>query len=196
MVTPVAGYSGVWLDCSDQLHRIIQRLRTGHRIRCLKTLVVDEISYCKGHKYATLVYDQDRSVVLWVGEEKGRKTIYKFFNSMLSDYQKCQITAASCDMSETYIGAIKIHCPNATLVLDRFHIVKALNAAVDEVRKEQRREANVDEHKALKGERWLLYRHSSTRSQKDTSTLKSLDKANSLIYRAWRLKDEFERFWE
>jgi predicted XRE-type DNA-binding protein len=48
---------------SDQLHRVIQRLRSGHRIRGLKTLGVDEISYCKGHKYATLVYDLDRSVV-------------------------------------------------------------------------------------------------------------------------------------
>jgi transposase len=181
---------------SDQLHRVIQRLRSGHRIRGLKTLGVDEISYCKGHKYATLVYDLDRSVVVWVGEGKGRETIDKFFNSMLSAYQKRQITSASCDMSEAYIGAIKRHCPNATLVLDRFHIVKALNAAVDEVRKEQWREANIDDRKALKGLRWLLYRHSSTRSQEDTRTLKALEKANNRIYRAWRLKDEFERFWE
>lgn len=181
---------------SDQLHRSINSIRSGHRIRGLKTIGIDEISYCKGHKYATLVYDLDRSVVVWVGEGKGRKTIDKFFNTMLSDYQKQQITAGSCDMSDAYIGAIKTHCPNATLVLDRFHIVKALNAAVDEVRKEQWREAGVDGRKALKGLRWLLYRHSSTRSRKDTRTLKALEKANNRIYRAWRLKDEFEQFWD
>ena len=181
---------------SDQLHRSIDSIRSGHRIRGLKTIGIDEISYCKGHKYATLVYDLDRSVVVWVGRGKGRKTIDKFFNNMLSDYQRQRITAGSCDMSDAYIGAIKTHCPNATLVLDRFHIVKALNAAVDEVRKEQWREAGVDERKALKGLRWLLYRHSSTRSRKDTYTLKALEKANNRIYRAWRLKDEFEQFWE
>ncbi len=181
---------------SDQLHRSIDSIRSGHRIRGLKTIGVDEISYCKGHKYATLVYDLDRSVVVWVGRGKGRKTIDKFFNNMLSDYQRQRITAGSCDMSDAYIGAIKTHCPNATLVLDRFHIVKALNAAVDEVRKEQWREAGVDERKALKGLRWLLYRHSSTRSRKDTYTLNALEKANNRIYRAWRLKDEFEQFWE
>ena len=54
-------------------------------------------------------------------------------------------------MSEAYIGAIQEHCPNAKLVLDRFHIVKALNAAVDEVRKDQWREAAPDERKAMKG---------------------------------------------
>lgn len=109
---------------SDQLHRCVKRIRSGHRIRDLKTIGIDEVSYCKGHKYATLVYDLNRSVVVWIGEGKGRETINKFFDTLLSDYQKKQITAACCDMSEAYIGAITTHCPNATLVLDRFHIVK------------------------------------------------------------------------
>lgn len=181
---------------SDLLHRTIGRLREGHRIRGLKIIGVDEISYRKGQKYATLVYDLERSCVVWIAQGKGRETIDRFFNEALSDYQKGKIEAACCDMSQAYIGAIKAHCPNATLVLDRFHIVKALNEAVDEVRKEQWREATQDERKALKGLRWLLYRHSSTRTKSDTQSLKALDKHNRRIYRAWRLKEEFERFWD
>lgn len=181
---------------SDSLHRCITSTRDGHKIRGLRTIGIDEISYAKGHKYATLVYDLDRSCVLWVGQGKGRKTINVFFNEMLSDYQKKQIRWASCDMSAAYIGAITDHCPNATLVLDRFHVVKSLNAAVDEVRKQQWRLASGEQRQALKGLRWLLYRHSSTRSRKDTRTLKALDKGNRRIYRAWQLKDEFEQFWD
>jgi len=181
---------------SDLLHRSIARLREGHRIRGLRTIGIDEISYCKGHKYATLVYDLDRSRVVWVGPGKGRKSIDVFFNDVLSQYQREQIRWACCDMSDAYIGAIDTHCPNATLVLDRFHIVKALNTAVDDVRKEQWRLSSGNDRKALKGLRWLLYRHSSTRSRKDSRTLKALERGNRRIYRAWRLKDEFEQFWE
>ena len=181
---------------SDLLHRCITATRDGHKIRGLKKIGIDEISYAKGHKYATLVYDLDRSCIVWVGPGKGRATIDVFFNEVLSDYQKKQIQWASCDMSAAYIGAITDHCLNATLVLDRFHVVKALNAAVDEVRKEQWRLASREERKALKGLRWLLYRHSSTRSRKDTQSLRTLDKANRRIYRAWQLKDEFEQFWD
>lgn len=94
------------------------------------------------------------------------------------------------------MGAIKTHCQNATLVLDRFHIVKKLNEAVDEVRKEQWRDASKKDRKTLKGLRWLLYRHSSTRSRNDTRMLRELEKLNRRIYRAWRLKDEFEQFWD
>lgn len=180
---------------SDQLHRSIERCRAGHRIRDLRMLGIDEVSYSKGHKYATLVYDLERAVVVWVGQGKARERIDAFFEQALSTYQKARVRAACCDMSEAYIGAIRTHCPNAKLVLDRFHIVKAINDAVDEVRKQQWREADIAERKALKGLRWLLYRHSSTRSRRDTLTLKALERGNRRIYRAWRLKDEFEHLW-
>ena len=57
---------------SNLLHRVITRVRRGHTIRGLTTLGVDEISYCKGRKFATLVYDLDRARVVWVGPGKGR----------------------------------------------------------------------------------------------------------------------------
>ena len=180
---------------SDILHRVITRVRTGHKIRGLVTLGVDEISYCKGRKFATIVYDLDRSCVLWVGKGKGRETIDQFFNERLSEYQRLKITWASSDMSRAYTEAIKHHCPNAKLVIDRFHLVKALNEAVDEVRKEEWRDLDVDGRKAIKGLRWLLGMGPSTRTKGHTRFLNSLQKSNRRIHRAWVLKDEFDHFW-
>ena len=109
-------------------HRVITRVRAGHTIRGATTLGVD---------FATLVYDLDRARVLWVGRGKGRETIDRFFTECLSTGQQARITWASCDMSPTYTGAIREHCPNATMAIDRVHVVKAPNEAVDAVRKEQ-----------------------------------------------------------
>lgn len=181
---------------SDLLHRIINRTRKGHKIKNLKLIGIDEISYCKGHKYATIVYDLERSCVIWVGKGKARDTIDSFFKNHLSKYQRKRIVSGCCDMSETFIGAIEKWCPNATLVLDRFHIVKALNEAVDEVRKEEWRKADKSGKKGLKGLRWLIYKHSSNRTEEDTKSLRSLYMGNRRIHRSWVLKDEFEQFWE
>lgn len=181
---------------SDLLHRSIRNHRRDHKIKGLKHLGVDEIAFKKGRKYATLVYDLDRSKVVWIGEGKGRETIDKFFNNQLSDYQRQQIKAACSDMSQAYIGAIQHHCPNAALVIDRFHVVKALNEAVDEIRKQQWREASREDRKVYRGIRWLLYRRSSTRTREQTQKLKQLEKSNRRIYRAWQLKEEFEAFWD
>ena len=180
---------------SDLLHRIITRVRYGHNIRGLVTLGVDEISFCKGRKFATLVYDLDRARVLWVGQGKGRQTIDRFFNECLSKGQKARILWASCDMSRAYTEAIKHHCPNVTLVIDRFHVVKALNQAVDEVRKEEWRALDTAGRKAIKGLRWLLSMHSRNRTKGHTRFLNNLRNSNRRIHRAWVLKDEFEHFW-
>lgn len=181
---------------SEWLHRLIRCLRQGHQITGLRSIGVDEISYCRGHKYVTIVYDLDLSCVVWVGKGKTRETIDCFFTEVLTQEQREAIQRASCDLGQTYIDAIKRFCPNATLVLDRFHVVKKLNEAVDEVRKEQWRIASKDERKFLKGLRWILFRHSSNRSPKDTETLRTLDRSNRRIYRASQLKDEFDQFWE
>ena len=181
---------------SDLLHRIITRTRSGHKIRGLRTVGVDEISYCKGRKFATIVYDLDRACVLWVGKGKGRETIDRFFEEALSEGQRARVLWASCDMSEAYINAIKHHLPNVTLVIDRFHVVKALNGALDEVRKEEWRQLDSKGRKAIKGLRWLLSLHSRNRTKDNTRVLNQLRKSNRRIHRAWVLKDEFEQFWD
>ena len=147
-------------------------------------------------KFATLVYDLDRARVLWVGQGKGRDTIDRFFNDWLSRGQKARVAWASCDMSPAYIGATTHHCPHVTLVIDRFHLVKALNQAVDEVRKEQWRALDTQGRKAIKGLRWLLSRHSRHRTKGHTRFLNNLRNSNRRIHRAWVLKDEFEHFWD
>ena len=62
--------------------------------------------------------------------------------------------------------------------------VKALNEALDEVRKVQWRKATKDERKAFKGLRWLLFRHISKRSPGDQTLIEQLKKGNRRIYRA------------
>ena len=150
----------------------------------------------QGRTFATLVYDLDRAQVVWVGQGKGRDTIDRFFNDWMSRGQKARVAWASCDMSPAYIGAITHHCPNVPLVIDRFHLVKALNQAVDEVRKEQWRALDTQGRKAIKGLRWLLSRHSRHRTKGHTRFLNSLRNSNRRIHRAWVLKDEFEHFWD
>ena len=181
---------------SDLLHRKVEQTRANHKISGLQKLGIDEISYRKGKKYATIVYDLDLCRVIWVGKGKGRETADLFFKEALSKEQRENIRFASCDMSQSYLGAIKHWCHNAVLVIDRFHIVKALNNAVDDVRKEEWRKAKGKEKKVIKGLRWLLYKHSTNRKKSDTRRLNSLRLSNKRIHRAWVLKDEFEAFWE
>lgn len=75
------------------------------------------------------------------------------------------------------------------------HIVKALNEAVDEVRKDEWRALDVDGRKAIKGLRWLLGMNAKNRTKANTRFLNELRHSNRRIHRAWVLKDEFDHFW-
>jgi transposase len=92
-------------------------------------------------------------------------------------------------------GLILASAEGAKLVIDRFHVVKALNEAVDAVRKEEWQKLEGDQRKSIKGLRWLLGMHSRNRTKGNTRILNKLRDSNRRIHRAWVLKDEFEHFW-
>ena len=181
---------------ADILHRLITRYRDGHKIRGLKNLGIDEISYKKGHRYLTIVYDLDRRHVVWIGVGKARDTIDRFFNEVMSRGQRGRVKTACCDMSKTYIGAIRDHLPNALLVLDRFHVIKALNEAVDEVRKEQYRALSKAERKELKGLRFIILKNKNKRTLKERKAIAEIERSQRRLFRATTLKDKLSHFWE
>ena len=170
---------------SDLLHRIITRVRYGHNIRGLVTLGVDEISFCKGRKFATLVYDLDRARVLWVGQGKGRQDNRPLLQRMPEQGAKSAHPVGQ--LREPRLPRRSSITALMSRSIDRFHVVKALNQAVDEVRKEE----DTAGRKAIKGLRWLLSMHSRNRTKGHTRFLNNLRNSNRRIH----LKDEFEHFW-
>jgi transposase len=64
-------------------------------------------------------------------------------------------------MGEWVTRAVAERCPQATICLDPFHVVKLATDALDEVRREvwneARRTGNTAEARWLKGARWALW---------------------------------------
>lgn len=181
---------------AEVLHRTVKRAREGHKIRGLKHIGIDEISYRKGHRYLTVVYDLERHHVVWAAKGRARETIDRFFNQHMSLGQRTRVKTACCDMSPTYIGAIKEHLPAALLILDRFHIIKALNEAIDEVRKEQWRSLDKSERKKLKGLRFALLKNRKNRTARERAAIAGIEKSQRRIFRATTLKDDLGHLWE
>ena len=109
---------------SNLLHRVITRVRHGHKIRGLTTLGVGNL-LLQGPKVRHPRLRPGPGRVLWVGSGKGRDTIDRFFNDWLSRGQKARVAWAST-WAPPHRGDHS-HCPKVTLVIDRFHLVKALN---------------------------------------------------------------------
>jgi transposase len=167
-----------------------------HRARPpVHVIGIDEVSRRKGQVYLTVVYDLERRVLLWVGEERTEEAVRKFFTEEMGRRRCGTLRVVCMDMWAPYASLVREHAPNARILFDRFHIVKHLNEAVDAVRRELWRQVTSKEKVAVKGTRWLLLKNPWNLNQDQKERLSTLVRWNTPLVRAWYLKEAFQLFW-
>lgn len=154
-----------------------------------RRLGIDEVAYEKGHKYLTIVRDLDLNAVIWIGLNRRRETLDEFFNQ-LDDYKKSQIKIIIVDMYDPYIASIKENCPQANIVIDKFHVVKVVNKALDEIRKEEFSNATDDERKQMKHKRFVILKRNQNLNDKQREQLEVLMYNNNRLYQGYLLKEQ------
>lgn len=160
----------------------------------VRLIGIDEISRKKGHIYHTQVYDLIEKRLLWSDEDRTSETLNAFFDEL--GKERCeQIEAVCCDMWAPYIDVIKERLPNALLVFDKFHIVRHLMDAVDQVRKQEARELKSDDPDLLKKTRYIWLKNPWNLTENQRLRLSELEKINLKINRAYLLKEAFRQFW-
>ena len=96
-----------------------------------------------------------------------------------------------CDMSQAFVSGVERHFPKAHITFDRFHLMKVLNEAMDEVRRE---EAKTRPELAKSRYVWLKNPGNLRRSQREQLAALTLPRLNLKTARAWHLKLNFRNF--
>ena len=122
------------------IHHYVDEARSKEDFSDVFVIGVDETSRKKGHNYITLAVDFEDSKVIFVCEGKDSSTI----TSLSEDLQNhngdpSNIKSVCCDMSPSFISGISTELPKAEITFDKFHVMQAMNEAVDEVRKEEQK---------------------------------------------------------
>ncbi|MBZ5637442.1 MAG: ISL3 family transposase [Acidobacteriia bacterium] len=163
--------------------------------KALRVIGIDEVSRSKGQRYLTLVYDLERSRLVWIGENRDADTMKRFFE-WLGPRRARSIVIVCCDMWSVYLAAVREKLPRAIVVFDRFHVVQHLNRAVDDVRRESWRRLTGEEKSAFKRTRWLWLKNPWNLVREEKRRLSALCRRNQPIVRAYYLKEAFQRFWD
>lgn len=93
-------------------------------LKGVHNLAIDEFSVHKGHKYATVVLDNDTCRVLWIGKGKSRSSVQPFFDLLKDQGVAENIQSVACDQNAAYPSLVKDNLPNAAIVYDLFHVMK------------------------------------------------------------------------
>jgi len=184
-----------WKSVATIVKRAVQYGLRHRKRPPVHVIGIDEVSRRKGQVYLTVVYDLERRVLLWVGDERTEEAVRPFFTKEMG-LRRCRTLQIVCmDMWAAYANLVREHAPNAQILFDRFHIVKHLNEAVDAVRRDLWRRLTAKERTTFKGTRWLLLKNPWNLTGNQKERLSTLVQWNTPLVRAWYLKEAFQLFW-
>ena len=155
------------------LHHYIDsaRTRTGHS--SVTQVGVDETAARRGQDYVSLFVDLDPAQrnVLFVAPGKDGATVAAFAEDLQAHQgDPKSITEVSADMSIAFIRGVEDHLPNADLTFDKYHVVKVVNDAVDEVRRQERKL-----HPELSGARYIWLKNPGNLTERQEQQLQTFD---------------------
>lgn len=157
-------------------------------------LGMDEKSTERGHTYASILTDIDRSRVLDLVPELKLEAAVGLLE-MLTPTQRLSGKAVAMDMWPAHISATRQCMPQADIVHDKFHISTYLGEAVEAARRQEHCKLSQTGTAPLTDSEWAwLKKYSDGRSAEDVS-FRALNQLNLKTSRAWCIKENFRQFW-
>ena len=156
---------------------------------------IDEISRRRGHRYMTNVYDLKRRRLICTGVGRDEASLRRFFQWWGKERAEA-LVAVCCDMWRPYLNVIEENTPNAAIVFDKFHVVRHLMEAVDEVRKQEARHLADQGVELLKGTKYIWLKNPWRWTKKQRARFRELKRSNLKVYRAYLIKEAFRALWE
>jgi transposase len=197
-IKDVARHLRISWDVIKEIQKADLQRRFGTpNLKHLRKIAIDEISIGKGHRYLTIVLDLESGAVVHVGEGKGGDALKDFWARL--GRRRAKIEAVAIDMSPAYIQAVLTHLPKATLVFDRFHVIKLYHDKLSDLRRALYHTLQDGlEKEVLKGVRWLLLKRPENLepTRREPQRLEEALRLNEPLATAYYLKEELYEIWE
>ena len=154
-------------------------------------LSLDEKSFKKGHEYVSVLSHPRSGFIIDVEEGRTKQSVTKLFNKSMTKQQQESVKTISLDMWKAYISTSKAELPNASIVHDRFHLVKYLNTAIDKVRRRE-----VKDNNELRNSRYALLKNQENLTEKQRVKFDAITQANYEVSKAWQVKENFKNLFD
>jgi len=182
--------SNLWRVFRYYVGKAVQNELTMNSVRRIS---VDETANKRGHNYVTIFTDLDTANVLLVVDGR-KKEVFETLYSTLWDKggHPGNIELFSMDMSKSYKAGRAAYFAHSEEVFDRFHIKKALNEAVDKVRRTE-----VVENESLKKTKYIWLKNEQNLTEHEKGQLSSfLADCTTATANAYQLKTGFDQLWK
>ena len=153
-----------------------------------KWLGMDEIYLLK--KSRCVFTNLEQSTIIEFLKSRDKDSVSVFLSKVkVAERRKVEIVAI--DMWRPYRDLATVYFPQATVVIDKFHVVRMANDGLDEVRKTIKADLTPVQRRSLKRDRYILLKRNSDLNMTDLLFLDTWLKNFPDLALAYRLKEEF-----
>jgi transposase len=163
-----------------------------------RVIGIDEIAVGKRHRYRIVVSDLERGRPIWFGgQDRSEASLDEFF-AWLGPKKCRKIRLAVMDMWKAFRKSTlkEGHAPQARIIYDKFHVLKHLGEAMDEVRRREYARLSGEQRRFIKGQRYNLLSRWENLTIRGKQALKLLFRVNRRLNKAYLLKESFGQLWD
>ena len=170
----------------------------------LKKLGIDEIALVKGQgNYCAVLVDLEQSKIVDILSERSQEKIMEVLISWGEEILK-EIEYVSIDLWKPYKSLVKKLMPNATVVADRFHVMKQINEELDKQRKTEKKAVQKEKSKKKKEKilsgltksKYALLKNECNLNEKQQEKLETVRKLCPILGKMHELKEQFRDIFE
>jgi transposase len=160
-----------------------------------KVISIDEVSIRKRHTYRIVVIDLIRRRPIWFGGmDRSEASLDEFF-MWLGARKMAEIRLVVMDMWKAFRNSATHHAPQASILFDKFHVLRHLGDALDAVRKSEYARLSGKDRRFIKGQKYTLLTRWDNLTLDGKQSLKLLLAANRRLNTACVLKESFGQLW-
>lgn len=154
---------------------------------------IDEFAVLRRHQYHTVITDLNGRCTHEILEGRSKQTIRDFLET-LQDPGRVKIVVT--DMWDAYRQAIRSYLPHALHIVDKFHVIRHANWAVDQVRRRGRKGRSASTKSPWWKARWHLLRKREALTEGQMERVEALLQEDELIRRAYDLKERLRHWYQ
>lgn len=124
---------------------------------------------------------------------RNKDTVVRFLHHLEG---KDRIQYVAMDMWQPYRDACLAVIPQAQIIIDKFHVIRMANDAIERVRKGLRERLTLKEKRGLMHDRFVLLKRERELTDKDSLLLSGWIKNYDELGLAYRLKEDFFKIYD
>lgn len=156
--------------------------------RCLG---IDEIHIIKKPRCVVANIEENTIIDMLVNRNKDTVTRY-----LMKLPNKESIQYVAMDMWYPYKEAVNAVLPNAKIVIDKFHVVRMANTALEQIRKDHRKSIEPKQRRQLMRDRYVLLKRQHDLTAQDMLLLDLWTANYPKLKMAYDLKEDFFKIWD